>query len=218
MPGRADRMGRLRLGRMIALAGERLGNLRKAGLRVVQVRRRVGRPAIRWDMRMPHRWLWRASRLVVAEHCGRGRFRPRRQAGNHRFGRLDSLGRVLGHHVGQQLHKGNAQSRVQSPRVQRSQLAMRPDLVGSRAARERHLAGDRVVEGASQGVDVPGRRRLPGRLDVIGRKVIGRAHDLAESGVRLDVSLQRTGQPQVGELGVPIWRDQHVSRFHVAVD
>ena len=53
---------------------------------------------------------------------------------------------------------------------------------------------------------------------MVGRKVVGRAHDLAVPGVFLGTGVHRSRQAQIGELGVALGRHEHVARLDVAVD
>ena len=60
--------------------------------------------------------------------------------------------------------------------------------------------------------------RLRRRRDVLRRKIVGRAHDAAGARIVRIVDPQETGQPQVGDLGLAVGRDQQVAGLHVAMD
>ena len=96
---------------------------------------------------------------------------------------------------------------------------MRPQLRHVVIARERHLAGERLVEHGAEGVDVgPAVDVVAAQL--LGRHVIERPNPLARGG-QAAFRGAPLGQPEVGEVDVlapAAWRDQDVRRLHVAVD
>jgi hypothetical protein len=75
-----------------------------------------------------------------------------------------------------------------------------------------------LVEDRSQRVDFGGRRDVGGRAGrLLGRHVIGSAHDVA--GARqARLALHQLGQPEVGDLGDTILRENDVRRLEVAMD
>ena len=82
-------------------------------------------------------------------------------------------------------------------------------------ARERHAAGEELVEDDAEGVDVAERvDLLAARL--LGRDVLARADDGPRDRHALDVD--RARDAEVGHLRLAVLVEQHVLRLHVAVD
>ena len=129
--------------------------------------------------------------------------------------RLEPLGGVLRHraphrgveterHVGALIEHGRRRL-VDVPHRDRDEVL----------AVERHVPGQQLVEHAAERVDVgAGVDLLPARL--LRRDVVRRCRARCRSAsARADV--ERARDPEVGDLGLPLRRDEHVLRLHVAV-
>ncbi len=96
-------------------------------------------------------------------------------------------------------------------------VADQVERVQDRRPPERRPAGEHLVERGPQGVLVGGRPGLLGPARLLGGHVAGRAED--RPAARLGrVGLQPLDQPEVGDLGRPVAREQDVGRLDVAVD
>ena len=83
-------------------------------------------------------------------------------------------------------------------------------------ARVRHVPGEQLVEDDPEGVDVRlGVDPLAPRL--LGGDVVARAEHGAGLRAAAD-GLERAGDPEIGDLGLPVAVHEHVLRLHVAVD
>ena len=160
----------------------------------------------------------------LAEHPVDFAVERRRQAEGERLeglrdrqgGRIAIVGRFLhhpAHHVGQAFGESRHQL------LQRLGVArlVREELLHQARRGEGDLAGDHVIEGASQRVDVAprvDRMRVP-RL--LRRDVVERADGGPVAG-HLGLVGQVDRQPEVGQLGRPVAGHEDVARVDVAVD
>ena len=112
---------------------------------------------------------------------------------------------------------------LESGRRRRRELAERSDRafglldeqLGQVVRLVRRTPCQQLVEDSAEGVDVGGRsHRLPRGL--LGREVAGRAeHGPRRGQLR---SVERAGDPEVGDLQDSLCRDQQIPRLDVAVD
>ena len=93
---------------------------------------------------------------------------------------------------------------------------MGEDLRDVRIARERHGAGENLVEDAAKRVDVGPPVDVP-TLDLFGRDVVDRPDEHAGGGHPVCLA-GPFGKPEVGQVDVVAGVDQHVARLDVAMD
>ena len=83
-------------------------------------------------------------------------------------------------------------------------------------ARERHVAGEQLIDDDPERVDVRGLGDLPS-LRLLGRDVVAGSEHRARGGLAL-LRLERAGDPEVGHLRFALAVQQHVLGLDVAVD
>ena len=90
--------------------------------------------------------------------------------------------------------------------------------VQHRSSLERRAAGQELVEDGAQGILVGGGPYLLGIAPrLFGSHVAGRAQDRARACLTR-IALQPLHQPEIGDLGSAVGREEDIARFEVAVD
>ncbi|OYV87501.1 MAG: hypothetical protein B7Z73_10010 [Planctomycetia bacterium 21-64-5] len=138
---------------------------------------------------------------------------PRRN----RVGVGEPRARILDHHIADQLHKLLAQRGVEQPWVPRQGVKMPVQLGPQRRSRKRNFAGHRVVQRATQGIQVGRGRKRARLLNLLRRKKVGGASGGLAVGVCRRRVAEEAGQTQVGKLDLVFRRHQQVARLHVAM-
>lgn len=136
-------------------------------------------------------------------------------------GRLEAVGRVLGHRPGDDGVERRRQAGHEVARRRRVDGQVGEDLRDALVARERHSAGQQLVEHAAEGIYVAAAvdRRA---ANLLGGDVVERADEAAGRGHAAGAEVGHAlGQSEVGQVEVLVGElagDEHVRRLDVPVD
>ena len=208
--------------RYLAGLRERIPSLRQRGRRRHPYRRTISAERLPTPQR--YRLLARggsARQRQIGELAGRGcrnavLARDDAQRLHERHPTGEALLGALGKDARQDYIKLGRLGRIDRGRRRRWRLHVGHDQL-RRCARERHHAGDDLVGGDAERIQIAAAIDALGRR-LLGRDILRRPHENARARQALTTGLGRLGDPKIGQQHAPVGIDHDILRLDIAVD